>query len=59
VAVTGFTFVLTLKSRRNRLSYDVHGSYEPATDSWAGIDPYRGGTLASVISEIARLMKEQ
>lgn len=56
VAVTGFGFVLTLKSRRYR--YDVQAAYDPVADSWIGVDPYRGGTLPAIISEIARGMKE-
>ncbi len=56
VAVQGFGFVLTLKSRRYQ--YDVSAWYDPATDHWTGVDPYRGGTLPSVINEIARAMKK-
>lgn len=55
-AVTGFGFVLTLASRRYR--YDVHAVYDPAADSWTGVDPYRGGTLPAIINEIARAMKK-
>jgi hypothetical protein len=56
VAATGFGFVLTLRSRR--YEYDVYAAYDPATDSWTGIDPYQGGTLPAIINEIARTMKE-
>lgn len=56
VAVTGFGFVLTLTSRR--YEYDVRAVYDPATDSWTGVDPYRGGTLPAIVNEIARMIKE-
>jgi hypothetical protein len=56
VAVAGFGFVLTLASRR--YEYDLRVVYDPATDSWTGLDPYRGGTLPAIINEIARMMKE-
>lgn len=55
VAITGFGFVLTLKSRR--YEYDVRATYDPATDSWVGVDPYRGGTLPAIVDEIARTLK--
>jgi hypothetical protein len=57
VAVSGFGFVLTLRARR--LRYDVRAHYDPLTDSWTGTDPYRGGTLPSVVNEIWRSIPRQ
>jgi hypothetical protein len=55
VTVDGFGFVLKLASRRS--TYDVRAFYDAATNSWTMIDPYKGGTLPSIVSEIARAMK--
>jgi len=55
VAVDGFGFVLTLASKRSQ--YVVRAFYDRATDSWTSVDPYRGGTVSSIIAEVARGMK--
>jgi hypothetical protein len=55
VAVDGFGFTLTLKSRRYR--YDVSACYDPATNHWTMDDPYQGSSLPRIIHEIKALAR--
>jgi protein-tyrosine-phosphatase len=50
VAVKGFSFTLTLTSKRYR--YDVTAWFDAAANKWTTVDPYSGGSLHSVIRKI-------
>lgn len=56
VTVSGFEVHVAKKSRSGRSRYTLTAVYDPASDSWSGVDPYHGTTLPALARELDRYL---